>query len=275
MVRQNIENIFGFILFKIGDIGPEQISYENIPKKIKKNFEDKLSFELGIYLSLVISQGKGLNNEGLFGPIPWYQLPDHELYIFSFLVNDPLITDLRKKNNVLLFLTIIFPRRGEALINSRYEIQKSMEQLYIKPKEKRLLLNDDNIFFIIDSSKDIFIRAFDSGKKLLQEKTLDEVINFKSIEQFALYSKDNYSLKSCFIGKEVELPQKDFFIDQSREDYQISVHKYVNGSSSLTLEFKERNIVIYIKLNHSLKLEKLIRLLSKIDSSLEILAYYI
>ena len=54
----------------------------------------------------------------------------------------------------------------------------------------------------------------------------------------------------------------------------ISVEESDNGTSNMILEFKEQDILIYVKLKDQLKSHKLIDLLTKIDSSLEILTYY-
>ena len=95
------------------------------------------------------------------------------------------------------------------------------------------------------------------------------------MELFAVYSFKNKTLKSCLIGEKEALPSYAFFEKKVTDDYQISVREHEDGSSILILEFKELDTVIYVKLNHVLKSKNLIRLLTKIDSSLEILSTYI
>ena len=272
--KLNGQNL-GFILFKNGNLGPEQIYFEPLPNELKEKFSEATSIELGLYLSLVISQGKGLNKEGLFGPLPWYQVTSLELFLFSFLVKDPLTEDLRKKEATLCFLVVFFPRKEEALMNSRYEIEKALEDHLIRVPEKRIELNQENILHIINISKNVFKNAYESGKKISQEQALDEVISFESMELFAVYSFKNKTLKSCLIGEKEALPSYAFFEKKVTDDYQISVREHEDGSSILILEFKELDTVIYVKLNHVLNSKNLIRLLSKIDSSLEILSTYI
>ncbi len=267
---------FGIILFKIGEIGPQQIYYENIPKELHKNFEQVTSVELGLYLSLVISQGKGMDKEGLFGPLPWYLLPDHELFLFSFLMKDPVSSDRRKKESTLCFLVVLFPRVEEIFNNSRYEIEKALEELIIRKPESRMSISEDTINNIILSTKQIFLGAYESGKKISQERALDEVISFESMELFALYSLQNKTLKSCLIGEISDLPAGNILEKHKNGSSSlISVVEYENGSSSMILEFKELDTIIYIKLNQVIKSHNLIKLLSKIDSSLEILSSYL
>lgn len=275
MLKTEQENNFGYILYKIGDIGPEQIYYENLPPELEENFSLVSSVELGLYLSLVISQGKGMDKEGLFGPLPWYQLPDFELLLFSFLVNDPETTDDRKKSNTLCFLTVLFPRHNNPLIQAKYEIERSLSDFLIKPKVKRLSLNEENIEYIITMSKNVFTDAMDSGTKITQEKDLDEVINQENLDLFAIYSANDRSLKSCLIGEASEELTEDDFKPNTIKEYQISVRGDELGGSCLLLEFEEKDTIIYMRLKRSVKSHTLINLLAKIDSSLEILSYYI
>ena len=270
--QQNVE--FGYILFKIGDIGPEQIYYENIPTELGKDFK-KTSIDLGLYLSLVISQGKGMDTEGLFGPLPWYQLRGYELLMFSFLVKDEKTKDERKKENTLCFLVVTLPRKEDSLMLARYEIEKSLSDYFIKQKSERLVLNEKTILTIIKNSKKVFLEALNSGKKISQEKALDEIITFESMELFAIYSLKGKKLKTCLIGETGPLFPDQIVTNQQIDGYQISVREEKDGTSSLILEFKELDTLIYVQLNHALKSHKLINLLANIDTSLEILSSYI
>lgn len=269
------KNNFGYILYKNGNIGPEQIFYENLPPKLEENFLSITSIELGLYLSLVISQGKGLDKEGLFGPLPWYQLPDFELLLFSFLVDDPDTSDKRKKDNTLCFLVVLFQRNNGSLMQAKYEIEKSLSDFLIKPEAKRLILSEEIIDYIIMMSKNVFTNALNSGTKITQEKDLDEIINQENLDLFAIYSAEDRSLKSCLIGEASEELTEDDFKPNSIKEYQISVRDDGLGGSCLLLEFEEKNTLIYMRLKRSVKSHTLINLLAKIDSSLEILSYYI
>lgn len=275
MLQRTNNSEFSYILFKIGRIGPEEIYHDNLPKEIAENFTSTISVELGLYLSLIISQGKGMAKEGLFGPLPWYQLPNHELLLFSFLVKNSIIDDKRKKENTLCFSVIIFPKNLDVLMHSRYMIEKTLEEALIKPQKDRFELNEKNIEFIVNTSKEIIAGSYESGKKILQEQTLDEVISFESMELFAIYSLQNKTLKTCLIGKKETLPSNDIFKRILTDQYQISVREHEDGSSSLIIEFKELDAIIYVKLTHVLRSKRLVNLLSKIDSSLEILSTYI
>jgi hypothetical protein len=226
-------------------------------------------------LSLVISQGKGLNTEGLFGPLPWYLLPEFELFLFSFLVKDPTSKDKRKIDNTMCFLVIFFPRKVEALLSSKYEIEKSLEELFIRKKENRIILESAFLPEIIKESKQIISKAYLSGTKILQEKALDEVISYENVELFALFTMSDKQLKTCLIGQEDSLPKEEFFKADLTDEFQISVREHKNGTSSVIIEFKEIDTIIYVRLHHVIKSHKLIDLLSKIDSSLEILSSYL
>lgn len=275
MNNKKVSQHLAYILYKIGNLGPEQIYYENIPQEIQKDFVHKTSIELGLYLSLIISQGKGLSKEGLFGPLPWYLLPEHELYLFSFLVNDPLNTDIRKKGNVLAFLVVVFQRNNEALIYSRYEIQKSLEQTFIQPEEKRIELKNEDKENIINSSKKIFTVAQESGTKLLQEHALDEILAFENIESLVLYSLIDKSRKFQFLVSTKELSLEDIFSNEGIRSNQLALQEREDGSISLRLEFKEFDILLYLTLSQAVSSKKLLNLLSKIDSSIEMLSSYI
>lgn len=275
MLKTEQKNDFGYILYKNGDIGPEQIFYENLPPNLKENFLSISSVELGLYLSLVISQGKGMDKEGLFGPLPWYQLPDFELLLFSFLVDDPETADKRKKDNTLCFLAVFFPRNNDSLIQAKYEIERSLSEFLIKSKGKRLSLNKETINYIISISKSVFSDALTSGKKITQERDLDEVINQENLDLFAIYSSESRTLKSCLIGEASDVLTDDSFKPNSFKEYQISVKGDELGGSCLLLEFKEIDTLIYMRLKQPVQSHTLIDLLSKIDSSLEILSYYI
>ena len=270
-----VSDKFGYILFKNGQIGPEPVYFENLPDKLNMTSQKVILTELGLYLSLVISQGKGMDKEGLFGPLPWYQLPENELFLFSFLLKDPKIEDERKKENLLCFLAIFFPRKEEAIINSRIEIETSLEELLIKEKTDRLIFNNETIEFIISNSKKIFLEALNSGEKISQEKALDEIIQLESMELFAVYSSKNKLLKSCLIGKEKDLPPVSFLNELTTDNYQLTARDHSDGTSSLLLEFTEVDMSIFIRLVHHLESHELIQLLTKIDSSLEILSTYI
>lgn len=276
MMHLQNEDRFSFILFKIGQIGPQQLYFESLPAEIIENFEQISSIELGLYLSLVISQEKGMDKEGLFGPLPWYALPNHELYLFSFLVKDPISKDNRKKEQTMCFLVVLFPKKDEAVNYARYEIEKALEEQLIKEKEKRIVISDEEVNNIITSSKQIFSNALGSGKKISQEKALDEVISLESMEQFALYSIQERKLKSCIIGNEEDLPEEKILDSHKNGSTSlISVEESDNGTSNMILEFKEQDTIIYVKLNQSIKCHSLIRLISQLDKSLEILSEYI
>ena len=56
-----VSDKFGYILFKNGQIGPEPVYFENLPDKLNMTSQKVILTELGLYLSLVISQGKGMD----------------------------------------------------------------------------------------------------------------------------------------------------------------------------------------------------------------------
>lgn len=260
----------GLILYKIGDIGPEIIHKENMP--IDDDFN--ILLELGLYVSLVISQGKGLNTEGLVGPIPWHRAPEHELMVYSFLTFASDVTDHRKiTHGTMHFLIIIFKREDEAIINAKNSLKKGLDEFF---ETNDLVAHSNYIDVTLTYVKLTIKKALLTGNKIIQEKAFQKLITDENIDEIAIYSISDLKFRGFIMGNHESLPNGSELKNWFSINSNIIITRIDNSSMVLIVKFMERNLFFYIKINkvnHSMR--DCIDIVNQVKISYEIIFSYL
>ncbi|MHA2363765.1 MAG: hypothetical protein ACXAC7_07390 [Candidatus Hodarchaeales archaeon] len=202
------QNVVGYAIFVIGDSGPTPLIRKNIPIAYENDSTLKL-LQLGVYVSIVVSQGRGGQNIGLYGPLPWTETPQHNLMMFAFITESPDVKDSRKqKYGVMAFIIIFIPRFDNKLIEARIALEKTLIRELTQDGKIRPLLTKKSATSILKRTKKIVVQTLLEGAKIIQETSLDEIINDDRVHALGLFSEMNYELTFSLIGDDSLLNEK-------------------------------------------------------------------
>ena len=262
------------MIIEFRDVGPELLLSENIPiDEININLK---AIRLGIYLSLVVGQGKGEEYPGLYGPLPWNETPNHNLVLFAFKANDPTVKDPRTvKTGVMTYLVIFFPREENHLLQTRLSLEQSLDRILnpIEDKE-RIILTYESALLVLAQIKIIVWKSITEGEKLLQEQALETIMNDNRVLYVSLHDlHDN----STFVSIKGESENYISFIDQIRQllDSEISFSATLHQSQKLGLiKFPEHQKVLFTVFEQTFDRSSFIYFVNSILSAMPLLEYY-
>ena len=146
-------NSYSYMIIEFKDIGPELLISENVP--IDETNLNLKAIRLGIYLSLVVGQGKGEEYPGLYGPLPWNETPEYNLVVFAFRALDPNVKDPRTlKTGVMTYIVIFFPREENHIVQARLSLERSLNMILNPLEDKnRVILTYDTVLLILSQIK--------------------------------------------------------------------------------------------------------------------------
>jgi hypothetical protein len=253
------------------DIGPELIVHENIP--IEESDLDLKSISLGIYLSLVVSQGKGSNPQpGLYGPLPWSELPDHTFLVFAFFIHDPSVIDPRaREGGIMTYVVIVLPKDEDELIQARIGLERSLKQALIKTDSKPYVIPNDEPLFLLSQLKMLVWKTIVEGEKLLQEKALESVLDNDLVDSLSIVDLNDL---------EYVLPIKnDIILTKLHRD--IIENSRTLMSIVRTKEFfigfyrvKELNKMVIIQMAYFIEEEKIITVFEQLIKAIPLIQQY-
>ncbi len=140
-LRKNIANSddTGVVFFRFSKVGGEVIQEDLRAIKIQPQIFSSL-----VYSS--IGQGQGLE-EGVFGPIPAPQIPEHRLVAFTFKGKDDKQMDTRMKGEQYYLMIIIFPEKKTEFLVSNKKIESKFKIFIRQFEYPNRMKKDDLLFF--------------------------------------------------------------------------------------------------------------------------------
>ncbi|MHA2363766.1 MAG: hypothetical protein ACXAC7_07395 [Candidatus Hodarchaeales archaeon] len=200
------QDVVGYAIFIIDDSGPSPLIYKNIPFTSENSEIDHKLLRLGVYVSVVVSQGRGGQNIGLYGPLPWAETPSHNLMMLAFIVENPDVKDSRKlKHGVMAFIIIFIPRFDNKLIEARIALEKTLISELTQDGLIRPVLTKETASSILKRTKKIVVQTLLEGAKIIQETSLDEILNDNRVQALGFFSEHTYELIFNLIGDETLL----------------------------------------------------------------------
>lgn len=184
-VSQKIIAKYGYALLAVKDLGPQLIQWDNLPVGLESN--DLLQMELGVYLSLVISQGKGSANTGLYGPLLWRETPNFNLLLHAFVTHDPTVRDPRKlKHGVITMLVIFFPHDDDSLNKVRMELEDALFRQF--PTAIREELNATSQVSMLARGKKVVEELLEEGQRIVMHQAIEDLLKLPSVRYMSIYS---------------------------------------------------------------------------------------
>lgn len=179
---------YGFLVMKFGDLGPIPVADDQLPFD---DYEKKKA--LGVYLALVVGQGKGAGEQGLYGPIPWNDgETTFEVMTFAYLAQDPSVKDARAKHSgVMVFLVTILPPQEEELLHARLAFEKTLTHLFVRSENNLDEVDDATLALHLQWFKETISSTVTEGEKLLQEQAMDQLMDHPALQHFFLFDPDN------------------------------------------------------------------------------------
>jgi hypothetical protein len=274
-INHNLLLDYGFLLLKIGDLGPQLLVHDNLPLDLKNDL-DSTVIELGLYLSLVVSQGKGMQNVGFYGPLPWKKLPNHNLLFFSFIAKDPSVKDPRKKKHGVMVFSVIFcPRSDERINKVRISLERNFFTELVEDRETLPEIIDDKNQLILKTIKSIISSNLIIGRKILQEHALDLLLTNSKIRYLGLYSDRSHE-KLLPLIEDDETLYKDIISEQLTTRDEVSFRKSEKGVNIGFLRFRSyKKIVIGLFDDVTFCVEDFVQFSETIRVALPILNSYI
>lgn len=261
---------YGYMLIPFLDIGPELLVYENIPIHETEIYQKGSS--LGIYLSLVVGQGRGVGQVGLYGPLPWSELPDSLFLVFAFFIDDPSIKDPRaREEGVMTYAVIVVPKEEEELIHARLALERSLKQAFIKENNKPYVVPNDEPLFLLTSLKLIVWKTIVEGEKLLQEKHLETILDNESVLSLIIVDRENPDNTMNIKG---ELQLNSDYQSTLKKNETIFSLNVISGKKIGTYFMNDLKKEIIIQISETMEDNKAMSLFDSLIKSMPLLQQY-
>ena len=173
-------------LFKFEDIGPSlvfTVSDKNM--SFDESIRDKFRFAGTVTFSLVYQGVLSLEDVALelYGPMPFAFANEFVQFAFSFLVDDPSITDKRMRNKTLGLLLMLVPEKVGKIDDFREEL------------EKMLIYKFRNITNIKEVTKELLTEMIEEYNKIVTNLLNIQQAESLSEEIFTILKEKKISLK--------------------------------------------------------------------------------
>ncbi|MFX1512442.1 MAG: hypothetical protein ACFFCQ_07645 [Promethearchaeota archaeon] len=227
---------YGYMLLEFSDIGPEPLIWEDLPVEDETACYD-MAKNLGLYLFLIASQGTGSADIGFYGPLPFKEIPHHDLIAFSFFSRDPTVQDPRTKimekgveTGVMTFFVILVPRTDNKLTRALVALENALHMTFVERYPKKPIIIDETLPILLSQGKTTVWRTIKEGEKLLQEEAMELIFQDSRVLFLSFYNENNRSLVIPVIGEEEEYRDKiesirdlkmDIFLYTYRKDRKI------------------------------------------------------
>jgi hypothetical protein len=252
------------------NLGPELVLKENVPIPEDELYQKSTS--LGIYLSLVVGQGKGIGRPGLYGPLPWSEIADHLFLVFAFYIEDDSVTDPRvREEGVLVYAIIIIPKEEDQLIQARLALERSFKQVFIPADGKLYSVPNDEPLFLLSQLKLMVWKTIMEGEKLIQEKALETVLDNTAVDALIIVDQNDLdsvlNIKDTF---ELTVYHEEII---SNNDILLTLVSIKNDKFGF-LRLNDMDKVVVIKISKSIEDIYVVTLFESLKKSLPLLEQY-
>lgn len=229
------EERYGFMLIQFGDLGPEVLSHESTPLGVDEM--SNKSIMLGVYLQIIMGQSN--QPEGLFGPIPWNETPDHLLLTYSFKAHNPFVqTPKLQAEGVPVFFVIFLQRDDQELVKARFALEQTLDAVFRKnPTSTNIEVSEQNSLLYLSQVKNAIQKTVAEGQKLLQERYLDEILSYQSLSFLALLSMKTKEVESIIVN--IRGTTEDNLLSAAQVDSDIVVTDLGANQKITTVQFAE------------------------------------
>lgn len=125
-LQNMLENIrYAFV--KLGEKGSEVVTTDKL-HSMNINNETFFLEKLTVYLITAVIQGYHVN-DGLYGPLPVLDKPNHLAFVYPFSIKDPQVIDPRKQGIETVLLFIFIHRSASFLFRKLPAIEKYVKEL--------------------------------------------------------------------------------------------------------------------------------------------------
>ncbi|MFW9996018.1 MAG: PleD family two-component system response regulator [Candidatus Odinarchaeota archaeon] len=107
-------------IFSASEKGPKLVYSDTLPWGSKN---ESILTKAGIFFSAALGQGTSYH-QGIFGPLPVADVPDHSAIIYCKILEDKLAEDPRRKTATYTLFCIFYPNESQVFFLDRFRLKE-------------------------------------------------------------------------------------------------------------------------------------------------------